>query len=331
MRTPRRAAPLPRLLPALSWCVPLLMLACSPRHDGAKIGHPVLSPPTPPPPGQITVWGPIRIESIDPVRSEAGWDRDFVKASRVVGYDVVVAQERATCPKDLVEKSLVVDEEGCKGLPSIPDGCQSEPVLRARVEVAVSFAIDVAHRCAGDPNAYPAEGDVRTALSNAGRACFRARNKLKPEASWASLYELTELRVSERIESVTTGSPRLLSRLLSGGAARSCRDDGAYLDGTPGRPSPTLESAPVDLPALGATLVARNPLGGTSDVAQTVLTGADWKSEHALWEQCSAKPVRDNVVAEERCLLLRQLDRFLRDVEDLARPETPKGSPPGAP
>jgi hypothetical protein len=306
----------------------VMMLGCSPRHEGKVTQHPVLRPPEPPPPGQVTVYGPLRVESVVPVRSEAGWDKDFARASRVVAYDVVLAQERAACPKELADKTFATDEEGCRGLPTIPDGCKSEPTLRARAEVSVTWSLDLAARCAGDAASFPAsEGDPRTALSNGARACFRARNKLKPESSWTSLYELTELRLGERMESVSTATPRLLSRLLAGGSPRHCRDDGAYLDGTSGRPSPTLETAPVDLLALGATLVARAPLGGAGDTANVPLT-SDWKSEHALWEQCNQKPAREHVVASERCLLLRELDRFLRDVEDIARTETPKGTGP---
>ncbi|MGZ3450585.1 MAG: hypothetical protein ACXWUG_17675 [Polyangiales bacterium] len=305
----------------------LSLAACSPRRETKTTSHPVLQPPQPPPPGQVTVYGPLRVESVTPVRSEAGWDRDFVHGSRLVTYDIVLAQERAACPKEIAEKAFATDEEGCKGLATIPDGCKTEPTLRARAEVAVGWSIDVAARCAGDAAAFPTEGDPKNALSNGARACFRARNKLKPESSWTSLYELTELRFAEKMESASTSTPRLLARLLAGGAARHCRDDGAYLDGSAGRASPTLETAPVDLLALGATLVTRAPLGGVNDAASIPLT-ADWKSEHSLWEQCNQKPARDHVVASERCLMLRQLDRFLRDVEDLARTETPKGTGP---
>jgi hypothetical protein len=301
-------------------------VGCSPRHESRTTQHPVLEPPQPPPPGQVTVYGPLRVESVLPVRSEAGWDRDFVHGSRVVAYDVVLAQERAACPKEIAEKAFATDEEGCKGLATIPESCKTEPTLRARAEVSVTFALDLSARCAGDAAAFPTDGDPKTALSNGARACFRARNKLKPESSWTSLYELTELRLAERMESVSTATPRLLARLLAG-SARHCRDDGAYLDGTAGRPSPTLETAPVDLLALGATLTTRAPLGGAGDAASTPLT-SDWKTEHAVWEQCNQKPARDHVVASERCLMLRQLDRFLRDVEDIARTETPKGTGP---
>jgi hypothetical protein len=154
--------------------------------------------------------------------------------------------------------------------------------------------------------------------------CFRNRNKLKPETAWTSLYELTELRMSERVDAVRTSFPTVLSKALKGEARVFCRDDGAYLDGSAGVPQKAIEPAPVAL----ATLVAKAP---PKEGDQTPLTADAFKTEHALWEECNSPAARASLVARERCLLLRQLDKFLRDVEDLARPDTPKGAPTGAP
>src|SRR5262245_4626887 len=55
----------------------LALAGCSPRHANHPVGPGTLGtigPPPAPPPGAITVWGPLRIESIVPARSEVGWD-----------------------------------------------------------------------------------------------------------------------------------------------------------------------------------------------------------------------------------------------------------------
>jgi hypothetical protein len=284
----------------------------------------VIAPPPPAPPGSTIVYGPLRVESIDAVRSDVGWDRDFVKGSRVVGYDIVIAQERAACPNAIVEKNAAKDDVGCSGLDTFDPSCKVEPKLRARVEVEVVHAIEVTYRCAGDTNSFTIEGDPRAALTNAGRVCFRNRNKLKPETAWTSLYELTELRMAERVDAVRAPYPTVLSKALRGEARVFCRDDGAYLDGSGGVPARAIEPTPIAL----AELVAKSSSAKEGD--RTPLTTDAFKSEHALWEECNGTAARASLVARERCLLLRQLDKFLRDVEDLARPDTPKGAPTGA-
>ena len=307
---------------------------CGPRHPVTN--HPQggpdakLEPAPPPPAGSIAVWGPMTIESADAVRSEIGWDRDLVRASRVVAYDVVVAQDRATCPDD-APPPRASDQEGCSFVATMPSTCKVE-TTRARIEVTVTYAIDFVHRCAGDaaPYALPEAGDVRAPLGTAASACFRNRNKFKPESSWTSMYALTELQIGERITSVVTAWPRLLVRALAPAGsqqATACRDDGAYLDGTPGRPVGPAASEIADAAsaAIAEGLVVRAPLGGEQSAIG--LTNGVFRTEQALWEQC--KPVTaetKSLVVAERCQLLRQLDRFVREVEDVARPETPKGT-----
>lgn len=303
--------------------------SCGPRHGPVTGASGAITPPPPAPPGSTVVYGPLRIESIDPARSDVGWDRDFVRGSRVVGYDVVLVQDRAACPNAVVEAQAKSDEVGCRGLDAFDPSCKVEPTLRARVEVEVVHALDVAYRCAGDATTFVTDGDPRTALTNAARTCFRNRNKLKPESAWTSLYELTELRVGERIDAVRTPFPTVLSKALKGEARVFCRDDGAYLDGNGGVPSKAVEAPTA---ALGELVTARATRAQTAPdtTPLTPLTGDAFKTEHALWEECNTPPARASLVATERCLLLRQLDNFLRDVEDLARPETPKGAATGA-
>jgi len=304
----------------------LIMGGCGPRHTGSGATPKTIGPPAPAPPGSTTMWGPLRVEAVAPVRSEIGWTRDFVRANRVVAYDVVIAQDRANCPDDLVASIAKTDERGCRGVDVFPERCKIEPAIRARVEVEVVHMIELTHKCAGEATTYtPKEDDPRTSLSNAGRACFKAKNKLKAESTWTSLYELTELRMIERVDAVRTTLPTMLARVLDPKLDPKpklyCRDDGAYLDGTAGAPVVAPSTPPVALAELLVTRAARPPLEGDA----TPLTGDAFKSEHALWESCNGQSAKSSLVASERCLLLRQLDRFLRDVEDLARPDTPKG------
>jgi hypothetical protein len=205
---------------------------------------------------------------------------------------------------------------------------------RARVAVSVTYAIDLVQRCAGDPTPYAIgeSGDARPALSSAGAACFRTHNKFHPEATWSSLYALTELEITERPLAVTAAFPHLLARLLAGAPANAgtavpfvaCRDDGAYLDGTPGRPNGSATGG-VDV-ALAALLATRAPLGGEG--SSVGVTGDAFRSEQSLWEECNAaaKSGGKDLLVNQRCQLLRQLDRFVREVEDVARPQTPKGT-----
>ncbi len=299
--------------------------ACGPRHAGPPPAVPALAPPAPAPPGSVTVYGPLRIETIAPVRSSVAWERELARGARTVTWDVVLVQERAICPEHAVAGAFQADGEKCRGVPAIPEACTREPPLRARVEATARLSIDVDHRCQGEvePWPIPAQGEVRTDLSKRAVACFRARNMLKPESAWASLYEVIELRVREAPTDATTAFPRTIARLVDG-AASFCRDDGAYLDGTPGRAEAQLGEAPnVGAAAtLATTLLSRAPLA--TDPAP--LTGDAFRSEHASWEACNAPSARADVVAKQRCLLLRQVDRFLRDVEDAARAQTPKGS-----
>jgi len=307
----------------------VVSVGCSPRAPKVPETK-VLTPAPPPPPGSITVWGPLRIESVEVVRSEVGWERDFVRAQRLVSYDVTFAQERATCPSKETLTSTT-DAEGCRAVSAFPATCKVEPIMRARVEATATYAIEFSARCAGEetPYAVPASGDARSSLTTAASACFRTRNKYKPEASWTSLYTLTELQLKERPLSIVTPFPVLLSRALEN-ATVGCRDDAAYLDGTPGAPAKA--PAKADETALVLALSARAPLSTISpdiEAAPIPLTGDAWKSEHELWEKCNAPTAKDHLVTQERCQLLRQLDRFVRDVEDLARPDTPKSG--GAP
>jgi hypothetical protein len=307
-------------------------VGCSPRGPAVPETK-VLTPAPPPPPGSVTVWGPLRIESVEVVRTEVGWERDFVRGQRLVSYDVTLTQERATCPAKESQPNLT-DAGGCRGVSAFAASCKVEPIMRARIEATATFGIELNARCAGDeaPYVLPASGDARAALTTVASACFRARNKFKPEGSWTSLYALTELQLRERPVSITTPFPVLLARVLEG-TVMHCRDDGAYLDGTPGTPPKT--PAKADDVALIAALSSRTPVSPGSpegEPASVPLTGDAWKSEHELWERCNAAAAKDHLVAQERCQLLRQLDRFVRDVEDLARPDTPKGAgAPGAP
>jgi hypothetical protein len=321
----------------------LLSLACACGERRPKPPTTVggLQPAPPPPPGSIAVVGPLRVESIDVVRSEIGWDRDLVRASRIVDYDVVLAQERATCPKERVG-TPTQDTFGCSGLVTLPEVCTRE-TIRARLELSLRRTIDVQQRCVGDasPYAIPASGDPRSALQNAGSACFRNKNKFKPEATWTSLYALTELSIDEKIVEAKTRFPFLVVELLDADAhanipelgaptAMFCREDGAFLDGTPGA-LPSTMKLPMEklVPPLVSLIEARAPLSGQDK--NVAATGQTWRAEQELWEQCRAPEVKDALVSQERCQLLRQLDRFLRDVEDAARPETPKGAASATP
>jgi hypothetical protein len=311
----------------------LIAAGCGPRHATnvpSKGGTgATLEPVPPPPPGSIAVWGPMSIEAVDVVHSELGWERDLVRASRIVSYDVIVTQDRATCPDDAAP-ARAPDQEGCPLVSAMPAACKVE-TIRARIEVTVTYAIDVVHRCAGDaaPYALPESGDVRTQLSAASTACFRNRNKFKPESSWTSMYALTELQIGEHVTSVVTAWPRLLVRAVAPAGSQqvpACRDDGAYLDGTPGRPvQPTGEIADAASTAIADGLAVRAPLGG--EQSGVGVTNGTFRTEQALWEQCKVStPETKSTVVAGRCQLLRQLDRFVREVEDVARPETPKGS-----
>jgi hypothetical protein len=318
--------------------------SCGPRARTIVRGgsDPSLAPPQPPPPGTKTVYGPLRIEAVDAVRHEIGWERDLVRATRLVTYDVTLAQERATCADALLVEPFARDAEGCAGLAKIPAKCSVEAPLRARIEVSVTHAIEITQRCGagGAPFAVPETGDPKPELTRQGIACFRLRNGSKPEATWTSLYELTELRFVETPIDASSLAPIAIMDLLEAegghGAGRFCRDDGAYLDGTVGAPSAPRVPREVPRPTvatLAPALSLRTPLG-TSKAAAIPLTArgggadADFRSEHALWEECNDPGARTHVVAQERCLLLRHLDRFLREVDDAARPQTPKGSMP---
>lgn len=305
---------------------------CGERHSRPTTPPGELRPAPPPPAGSAAVFGPLRIEAIDVARSEIGWERDLVRGSRVVTYDVVLAQERGACPSAGAPRSASDAVVGCRGVADLPPACTHETV-RARVEVTVRWALDVQQRCAGDAVGYPlGDGaDARSALATLGAACFRNRNKFRPESTWTSLYALTELRVDERVASVTASSPipRLLLALLGPAATPVfCRDDGAYLDGTPGVDASLTAGAP-ELSTVAAQLAARATIAGES--SPIGVTAGSWRSEQSMWDACNAPAAHDLLVAQQRCQLLRQLDRFVRDVEDVARPETPKGAPSPTP
>lgn len=288
-----------------------------------------MEPPVPP--GYVAAVGPLVLESVEVARTEIGWDRDLVHGTRLVAYDVVVSQRGAACQGERVPDATR-DARGCEGVESFPAKCDAGPPMRARFEVTVTFGIDVAQRCAGDRASYavPERGDARAALTSAGIACFRQRNKLRPEASWTSVYALTELSITERPLRVEASAPRLLATLLEAKRAAFCRDDGAFLSGRPGAPkAPLAPLAPAEESALAALLAQRAPL--TTAPTDAPLTSGGWRSEHDLWEACNAKEARADLAAQERCQLLRQLDRFLTEVETAARQETPRGIAPPAP
>ena len=304
----------------------LASMSCGPRTKNGATTPAGLAPPPPVPEGSSIAYGPLRVEAVDLARSDIGWDRDFVRASRIVGYDVVLAQDRAACPTPALDKAWKSDDLGCRGVETFPDSCKVEPTLRARVEVEIVHGLETAYRCAGDANVFAVGADTsdpRTALSQAARVCFRNRNKLKPESTWTSMYELVELRVTEHADAARTLYPTVLTRLLKGEGKSFCRDDGAYLDGVAGASGKPGEATL----ALGELLVARVP----ADAEPTPLTGDAFRTEHALWEQCSGKTAKESLVARERCLLFRQLDKFLREIEDGARADTPKGGGPPSP
>lgn len=301
----------------------LVSVSCGPRGKTGATTPTGISPPPPVPEGSSIAYGPLRVETVDPARSEVGWDREFMRGSRTVAYDVVLSQDRATCPTPALDKVWRSDDLGCRGVEAFPDGCRVEPTLRARVEVEIIYGIDVGYRCAGDVNVFTLDAEPRNALSTAARTCFRNRNKLKPESTWTSMYELTELRISEKIDAARTPYPAVLSRVLKDEGKPFCRDDGAYLDGAAGASGKPGEATL----ALAELIATRVP----PDSDPTPLTGDGFKTEHALWEQCNGKAAKESLVARERCLLLRQLDKFLREVEDAARVDTPKGGgPPSA-
>ncbi len=320
-----------RLLPLLALAT--AVAACGPtqrpRAGGERHAKTIVEPPVPP--GHVAAMGPLVLESVDVVRHEVGWDLDFVHATRVVAYDVVVAQRGAACLGAKIA-GATRDGRGCEGFGTFPPECDAGPPMRARFEVTVKYAIDVAQRCAGETQAYPVRDahDARAELTAGGMACFRNRNKLRPEASWTSVYALTELSIGEQLSSVTSDAPWLLAQLLEGAQPTFCRDDGAYLSGRPGAAAGEAPAA-ADQAALARGLLARVAAGATG--SSVPLTAGGWKTEHDLWEACNAPQARGDLVAQERCQLLRQLDRFLTDVETAARPETPRGlgAPPVEP
>jgi hypothetical protein len=295
----------------------LLAAACgnaqNPRTGGAgadRRAKAIVEPTVPP--GYVAAVGPLVLESVDLVRHEIGWEVDFVRGTRVVAYDVVVSQRGAACRGEQVPEA-VRDARGCEGVEAFPAACDAGPPMRARFEVTVRYALNVSQRCAGDTAAYVVRegGDPRSELTAGGISCFRQRNKLRPETSWTSVYALTELAFQESLQSVTTTAPRLVAQLLDGKSSAFCRDDGAHLSGRPGVAASATEGAtdPNALRALQGE-IARGLAERTSQgkVASTVpLTSSAWKSEHDLWEACNAKDARDDVVAQERCQLLRGL------------------------
>lgn len=317
--------------------------ACSPRLHGGPtpVGQPTpLQPLPPPPPGSVVVHGPLVLEAVEPVRAEIGWERELVRATRVVAYDVIVSQVRATCPED-VAPPRSADASGCSAIAAdavLPPTCSAETV-RARVEVTVGFSLAVQQRCAGDAAAYvvPEGPDSKPVLAGLEAACFRNRNKFKPEASWTSIYALTELSIVETATTVTTDHAALVGALLDPAAPRrACREDGAFLDGMPADGAKP-EGAPKAKSAdeLARLLAARAPLPGEG--TPLGVTGGAFRTEQELWEACrpaapqSPTDPKNLLLPALRCQLLRQIDRFVREVEDAARPETPKGTATSAP
>jgi hypothetical protein len=227
-------------------------------RGGERHAKTIVEPPVPP--GYVAAFGPLELESVSVSRSEVGWERDLVRGVRLVAYDVVVSQRGAACRGPHVPEAKR-DARGCEGVETFPSTCDAGPPMRARFEVEVTWAIDVAQRCAGDatPYAVPDKGDARAALTNAGAACFRQRNKLRQESAWTSVYALTELSITERPMHVETNAPRLLAALLGKGATAFCRDDGAYLSGRAGAPA-SATNEPFDEAGLAIALDARAPL-----------------------------------------------------------------------
>ncbi len=312
--------------------------SCSPRPHGLPQGNggpsKLLEPLPPPPPGSVVVHGPLVVEAVDPVRAEIGWDRELVRASRLVTYDVVVSQLRATCPEDVAPKRTA-DAMGCLAIADavLPASCTSDTV-HARIEVTVTYGIEVQQRCAGDgaPYAVPEAGDPKQLLAGHGSACFSSRNKFKPEATWTSLYALTELSIVEKPLLVVSDAAPLVGVLLDPASPpRACRDDGVFLDGTPGADAQSPSTATTkSSEELAHLLSARGPLPGEG--TSLGVTGGAFRTEQELWEACRpAAPLsptdpKNQLLPALRCQLLRQLDRFVREVEDAARPQTPKGA-----
>jgi hypothetical protein len=306
----------------------VLVAACGSGTRRIAARSPVLRPLPPAPPGSVVVFGPLTVVAVDAVSSSIGWDREPVSATRTVGYDVTLEQERWICPAT-ARGDVTRDGQSCEGAPKAGPQCRAESPVRARASVTVEWALDVAERCAGDREAYAvgASADARSALDAAGVGCFKARNKFKPESAWTSIYALTELAFDERVRAVESDLPSVLANLLSATPAVAfCRDDGAYLDGTVGRATP-LAAVTLDRTALAPLLLARAPLGGETPLPNG---RAAFVSEHAAWEACNGPASKGSVVAQERCQLVREIDRMLRDVEETARPETPRGPAPAA-
>ncbi|MFI5298544.1 MAG: hypothetical protein ACHREM_10640 [Polyangiales bacterium] len=334
----------------------LLAIACAisacPAPPPKPVAVPIASARPPPPPPPVTVRKPIVLEGVDATRSEVRWEQDYRRARWSVSYDIVLAQEQAVCPHEEAPKSL--DAIGCPGAPTFSPACTDVKTNRARTSLTITRSLDFEVRCSGDTEGYALpEGDARAALTASASECFQRHNRFKPEASWQSLYALTELRIVE-------GAPKLIGELAEVSAhaivseerrahslpvetQRYCRDDVAYLDGI----VPTIGAARADEPAIDATIVAdalarmtpltigpvsARSLGVTPPKPWSVpVTGDGHASEQSLWEACAAPQVKDQLVVQERCLLLRQLDRLMRDAEDQARPATPRGTASATP
>ncbi|GAC1352802.1 MAG: hypothetical protein NVS3B20_24360 [Polyangiales bacterium] len=352
-----------RSIPALLMIAPLSLVVCTEGCATHALGPAEHFPngQLTPKSGSVVVWGAVEIEGVDLVRSDVGWTRDYWKGERTITYDVTLKQARATCPSTVVIAKNF-DAEGCAGATGATapsSNCAIAEPSVARIEVTARYEIVFDARCAGDaaPYAVPASGDPRAPLAAAGAACFLARNRFKPEASWTSLYGLTELRVTEHATALLTDHPQLVARLFGGAALIAsqgspvfCRDDGAYLDGTPGRPTKSIGDPPTDISSImdalaaraaqstspgstAASRASRTPLTALSPIAPSAPSapidnhGDPWSNEQSLWERCNLPIEKGDVIAQERCQLLRQFDRFLRDTEDQARPDTPKGMP----
>jgi hypothetical protein len=279
-------------------------------------------PAPPAPPGSVNVFGPIKLEAhAEVLRHEVGWLADFASARRSTTLALTLSQDRAVCPKD-GNLALTKDAFGCQGSSAMPASCQVESTVRVRTEVTLPTELAFVYRCNNGLTFSPGEHS-RTEMSTFGVQCFREQNRGKPEAQWQSVYDLIGVQIAETDVDAHTEFPAMLSE-VTGAKSTFCREDRAYLDGTAGgaKPSPWPHAL---AHAAAKDLLPADSLAASQAVAAMIpLTHGEFVSEHDLWNACQGGP--PSPIVQERCLLLRQLDRFLRDVEDVARSKTEVGN-----
>jgi hypothetical protein len=216
----------------------------------------------------------------------------------------------------------MTDTFGCQGSSAMPASCHVESTVRVRIEVTLPTEIAFAYRCKNGITLSPGEHS-RTEISTFGVQCFRDQNRGKPETQWQSVYDLISVQIAENMADAHTEFPALLTE-LSAGKPTFCREDRAYLDGTSGGPKPAPWSHALARKSLADFVGTDNAAKSAADDQQIPLTMNDYVSDHDLWARCQG--ASQNTIVQERCLLLRQFDRFLRDVEDVARSKTEVGN-----